>query len=172
MDRGGEGRGGKWFAPNVTPKPSAASQGQRRRIVDYINHMEDAQHKQDRTAANTVLAELVDYTLSHFAFEESLQEEAGYPFAKAHQRVHELFARRVNEYRDRFNAGEDVAGEIHALLSAWLSNRSRPRIVACRPSSGRGPAHKPRSTAQRAFGILACRRTRRTAPSPAGKHPA
>lgn len=95
---------------------------QHMRIVDYINQMEGAQKKRDRTMVGKVLDELVDYTLSHFAFEESLQEEAGYPFVKPHRKVHELFVRRVNEYRDRFNAGENVAEEIHKLLSAWLIN--------------------------------------------------
>lgn len=57
---------------------------QHRRIVDYINDLELAKAKQDREAVGKVLDELVDYTLSHFAFEESLQEEAGYKYCKPH----------------------------------------------------------------------------------------
>lgn len=95
---------------------------QHRRIVDYINQLEVAQLAGDRVLVGQVLDELVDYTLSHFSFEESLQEEAGYQFAKAHKRVHELFVRRVNEYQKRFNAGEDIAEEVNKLLSAWLIN--------------------------------------------------
>ncbi|THF64694.1 bacteriohemerythrin [Pseudothauera nasutitermitis] len=98
---------------------------QHRRIVDYINRLEGAQQTLDRTAVGKVLDELVDYTLSHFIFEESLMEEAGYPFVKAHKRVHELFVRRVNEYLQRFRAGEDVAGDIHRLLSTWLISHIR-----------------------------------------------
>ncbi|ANQ86926.1 bacteriohemerythrin [Azoarcus olearius] len=114
---------------------------QHMRIVDYINQMEHAQQKQDRGLVGRVLDELVDYTLSHFAFEESLQEEAGYPYLKPHRKVHELFVRRVNEYRERFSRGEEIAEEIHTLLSAWLINHIkrddadyvgavRPRMVA------------------------------------------
>jgi hemerythrin len=92
------------------------------RIVDYINDLEKANRKGDRQGIQAVLDSLVDYTLSHFAFEESLQEEAGYKYCKPHKRVHELFIRRINEYCKRFKEGEDVADELHKTLSAWLIN--------------------------------------------------
>ena len=95
---------------------------QHMRIVDYINDLENAHQKQDKEAVRQVLDDLVDYTLSHFAFEESLQEEAGYKYCKPHKKVHELFVRRVNEYMERFKLGDDVSAEIHKLLSSWLIN--------------------------------------------------
>jgi hemerythrin len=69
-----------------------------------------------------VLEELVDYTISHFAFEESLMEEAGYPFIKAHKKVHQLFTRRVESFLSRFNTGEDIADELMHVLKTWLVN--------------------------------------------------
>ena len=95
---------------------------QHMRIVDYINDLENAHQKQDKEAVRQVLDDLVDYTLSHFAFEESLQEEAGYKYCKPHKKVHELFVRRVNEYMERFKLGDDVSAEIHKLLISWLIN--------------------------------------------------
>ena len=95
---------------------------QHMRIVDYINDLENAHQKQDKEAVRQVLDDLVDYTLSHFAFEESLQEEAGYKYCKPHKKVHELFVRRVNEYMERFKLGDDVSAEIDRLLSSWLIN--------------------------------------------------
>jgi hemerythrin len=95
---------------------------QHMRIVDYINDLEKAHKRQERDLVERVLNDLVDYTLSHFAFEESLQEEAGYQFCKPHKKVHELFIRRVNEYIERFRLGDDVTAEIHKLLSSWLIN--------------------------------------------------
>ncbi|TAH43452.1 MAG: bacteriohemerythrin [Betaproteobacteria bacterium] len=95
---------------------------QHRRIVDYINVLETANDADDRTAIGRTLGELVEYTMSHFAFEESLQEEAGYAFCKAHKRVHELFVRRVNEYVERHRLGDDIGHELHALLVTWLLN--------------------------------------------------
>jgi len=69
-----------------------------------------------------VIDELVDYTLSHFAFEESMQEEAGYPFLKAHKRVHEMFVKKVADLQHRFSLGEDVSEELHKMLFNWLYN--------------------------------------------------
>ncbi len=98
---------------------------QHRRIVDYINDLEVANSSHDNAAVGHVLDELVDYTLSHFAFEESLQEEAGYKYAKPHKKVHDLFVRRINDYVERFKLGEDVAENLHQTLTSWLINHIR-----------------------------------------------
>ncbi|MEW8014522.1 MAG: bacteriohemerythrin [Candidatus Sedimenticola endophacoides] len=58
---------------------------QHKRIVDYINELHDAQQTLDKRRVGEVIDELVDYTVSHFAFEESLMEQAGYPFLEAHK---------------------------------------------------------------------------------------
>ncbi len=98
---------------------------QHRRIVEMINQLHAAQGRSSRDGVSEVIAELVDYTMSHFAFEEELLEEAGYPFTAAHRRVHEVFIKRVSEYRMRFEAGEDVADDLKNLLSRWLFNHIR-----------------------------------------------
>lgn len=96
---------------------------QHRRIVEYINQLEDARSGgYTRAEVSSIIDELVDYTISHFAFEESMQEEAGYPFIKAHKKVHDLFAQRVSEYQARFNKGEDVSKALSSLLVTWLFN--------------------------------------------------
>ena len=95
---------------------------QHRRIVDFINHLEVAKNAGDKEAVKQIVYDCVDYTLSHFAFEESLQEEAGYAYCKPHKTVHELFARKVSEYQERMDLGDDVAEELHATLARWLVN--------------------------------------------------
>lgn len=95
---------------------------QHQRIVEYINKLDHAQRHHSREEVGTVLDELVDYTLSHFAFEESLMEEAGYPFVNAHKKVHQLFVKRVADYQQRFKMGEDIAEELLNTLKAWLIN--------------------------------------------------
>ena len=94
--------------------------GQHRRIVDYINELEHAMQHQKRLEVGKVLDELVDYTLSHFAFEESLQEEAGYKMAKPHKAIHEVFIKRIDGYKQRHVSGEDIAQELHGMLGTWL----------------------------------------------------
>ena len=95
---------------------------QHRRIVDFNNHLEVAKNAGDKEAVKQIVYDCVDYTLSHFAFEESLQEEAGYAYCKPHKKVHELFARKVSEYQERMDLGDDVAEELHATLARWLVN--------------------------------------------------
>lgn len=96
---------------------------QHRRIVEYINQLDDARsNNYSREEIGFLVNELVDYTISHFGFEESLQEEAGYPFLKAHQKVHELFTKRVADFQTRYNNGEDVTKGLNSLLVTWLFN--------------------------------------------------
>ena len=98
---------------------------QHRRIATYINTLYDLRASPDRQALSRVIADTADYTESHFAFEENLLEQAGYDFEGPHKKVHELFTRRVIEMQTRFDAGEDVAAELHGMLSRWLFNHIR-----------------------------------------------
>ena len=95
---------------------------QHRRIVDLINKLNTANEGGDPAVINHVLGELVDYTLSHFSFEEELQERSNYPFYKAHKRVHEIFTKRVAEFQKRATGGENVAPELLSMLKIWLIN--------------------------------------------------
>jgi len=98
---------------------------QHRRICDYINQLDEIRHTSNRDKLAEIIEDVIDYTMSHFAFEEGLMEDAGYPFTTPHKRVHQLVTRKVNDLKARFDQGEDVAEELHALLSRWLFNHIR-----------------------------------------------
>lgn len=93
---------------------------QHRRIVDYINKLDDARNSYDKIIIGDVIDALIDYTKSHFGFEEALMEDAGYEFARPHKKVHELFIRRVDELRERFRNGDEILDELQGLLTRWL----------------------------------------------------
>ena len=95
---------------------------QHRRIVAYINTLDQARMTGDAKRVNSVIEQLVDYTQSHFGFEEALMEEAGYKFLMPHKKVHELFIRRVAGFTARAAKGEDIAEELQRVLSTWLLN--------------------------------------------------
>jgi hemerythrin len=95
---------------------------QHKRIVAYVNQLDTARQSGNRALVIEVIEQLVDYTQSHFSFEEAMMEEAGYRFLKPHQRVHEIFIRRVGEYTVRAAKGDDVAEELHSMLTKWLIN--------------------------------------------------
>lgn len=98
---------------------------QHRQIVRMINELDDAQRDGSTTKVRAVINGQVDYTVSHFAFEEAMLEEAGYVFTKAHIRVHQVFIKRVETYRERFSQGEDIADELNGLLGRWLFSHIR-----------------------------------------------
>lgn len=77
---------------------------QHRRIVDLINELHRAHGAESRDVIGKVIRDMIDYTATHFSFEEELQAEAGYQFSKAHKRVHEIFVRKVLHYEERFKA--------------------------------------------------------------------
>ncbi|MGD9172326.1 MAG: bacteriohemerythrin [Candidatus Thiodiazotropha sp.] len=108
--------------------------GQHKQIVDYINQLDDAKVTKDRKLIGKVIDDMVDYTVSHFGFEETLIEDAGYEFTRPHKRVHELFVKRVSEYKQRFDGGDDVADELHGLLSRWLFSHIQNDDAAYVPS--------------------------------------
>ncbi len=95
---------------------------QHKRIVDYINQLEEIKGTPNREEVGNILDQLVDYTLSHFAFEEELMEESGYMFVNAHKRVHKLFVRKVGTFVDRYKIGEDITLELLITLKTWLVN--------------------------------------------------
>ncbi len=93
---------------------------QHRQIVDYLNHLEVALTSGDRKGVGRVLDDLADYTESHFAFEESLQEEAGYKLAGPHKTTHEMFIKRLARYRERHDAGDNIGENLYDMLMTWL----------------------------------------------------
>ena len=95
---------------------------QHKRIVGYINDLIEARETLDKQKVGNVIDELVDYTISHFAFEESLMEQAGYPFLAPHQKIHGLFIKKVSAFVERFKEGEDVTDELLIMLRKWLIN--------------------------------------------------
>ena len=95
---------------------------QHKRILDYINQIDTIAKGTDRVRVKEILDNIIDYTQSHFTFEESLQEEAGYKYRIPHKRVHDLFIKKIESYRDRFELGQTIEAELHEVLSKWLIN--------------------------------------------------
>lgn len=95
---------------------------QHRRIVEYINELNSAMHDHEREKVGEVIDQMVDYTVTHFAFEEELMEKAGYKLVPEHRAVHQAFTRQMHDYKKRFAAGEDVTRDLLSTLRIWLTN--------------------------------------------------
>ncbi|WP_111895507.1 bacteriohemerythrin [Acinetobacter sp. MB5] len=95
---------------------------QHRQILDYINALDQIRISGDRHKIQEILDDLIDYTQSHFSFEENLLEQVMYQYLPSHKGIHDIFVKRLNEYRHRFAKGEAVENDLHRLLSKWLIN--------------------------------------------------
>lgn len=96
---------------------------QHQRIVDYVNQLDEiGVENTDRAKLGEILDSLIDYTYSHFAFEEGLMEQANYKYLKAHIKIHDSFRQRVEGLRHRFELGEDVSLILKSELKIWLVN--------------------------------------------------
>lgn len=94
--------------------------GQHRRIVNYINELHDAGETAPASVTGRIIDDLIDYTYSHFAFEESLMEEAGYDALPIHIKTHRAFREQVDALKARHQNGENTAAELCQLLQNWL----------------------------------------------------
>jgi hemerythrin len=113
---------------------------QHQQLVDMVNHLGQLRGATFKSPENRhkvtgqVLGEMISYTISHFAFEESLMQDAAYQFFESHKRVHDLFVTRANEYEQRFTAGEDIVDELYDMLNRWLFNHIRNDDLAYAPA--------------------------------------
>lgn len=95
---------------------------QHRQILDYITALEKIRATGAREQIKDVFDDLIDYTQSHFSFEENLLAQVNYQFLPSHRSIHELFVKRLNDYRQRFDNGESVEDDLYRLLTKWLIN--------------------------------------------------
>ena len=98
---------------------------QHKRIFEYLAEIDHAIKAQSTSEVEYVVKALLDYSISHNTFEESLMEKAGYPMLDAHHQVHEAFKARSNAYVQRLNDGEDhfrLAREVRTDIGLWLTN--------------------------------------------------
>ena len=94
---------------------------QHKRIVDYINTLDRLAGQPDAyLGVARILYDLVDYTESHFSFEEALMERAGYQELDDHHHVHRQFTQRIESLLRSNEQGEDVAEALLQLLEKWL----------------------------------------------------
>lgn len=107
---------------------------QNRRLGDFINILDETRQTGDREKLGYVLEELLDFAVNNFLFEEKLMEEANYEFRSAHERVHEIFVKKLADFRGRFASGDDVTRELHTMLMNWVEGHVRNEDKRYAPS--------------------------------------
>jgi hemerythrin-like metal-binding protein len=95
---------------------------QHQKLITLINDLDAAmaQGKGNDILA-TILCELTDYTVSHFAYEETLFARHNYPDTFPHMAEHKMFVDQVSRFKKDFEDGKlALSIQIIAFLSEWL----------------------------------------------------
>ena len=96
--------------------------GQHRQLVDILNKLHEAMlsgrsgEQQARTLDN-----LVHYTKRHFAAEEKVMKDIGYPAMFAHMKLHQDLTAKVLDFQRKLAAGMScITIELLQFLKDWL----------------------------------------------------
>ncbi|MDH3979222.1 MAG: bacteriohemerythrin [Gammaproteobacteria bacterium] len=95
---------------------------QHRKLINLINQLATAvDYSTGEEFEREALAELVDYTKTHFSYEEGLMEENGYPDFEAHKAQHNAMIREVDAVLAEYEEDHDLAMR-HGFnyLKSWL----------------------------------------------------
>ncbi|MGD0548889.1 MAG: bacteriohemerythrin [Terracidiphilus sp.] len=94
-----------------------------KKLVLLINELHDGiVNNRDKQALDSVFESLVKFTRVHFAHEEQLLFETGYPAATAHKQEHESMTQKIDDLQARFRSGAPMAMREDGveLLKSWL----------------------------------------------------
>lgn len=104
-----------------------------KRLIDILNTFEQmTKNGAAFEALDQIFQELADYTREHFAREEKIQQDIGYPLRQTHQEQHRAMvawllksyktykARRQTAASKGITCDHDSYEELLAILNTWL----------------------------------------------------
>ncbi|MBU0482296.1 MAG: bacteriohemerythrin [Proteobacteria bacterium] len=95
---------------------------QHRELVTMVSKLQKALSTDaERSQTGETIKFLVDYTRTHFADEESLMNQIGYPDLEQHRRIHKKLIGDITEILIRLKKGKSFnAMELIDFLTEWL----------------------------------------------------
>ena len=95
---------------------------QHQRLVRYINLLDEAIKKGSQSEEiGSILDKLIEYTESHFSYEERLFDVHKYPGEKNHIKLHAELIDKVHNFQESFkNREADISLELMEFLKSWL----------------------------------------------------
>jgi hemerythrin-like metal-binding protein len=95
---------------------------QHKKLVEMINELHDARLKgrSNETLAH-IFEQLATYTVEHFAYEEKLFDQTGYPASAGHKSEHEALRTKVGELKAQMETQKyPFTMELMDFLREWL----------------------------------------------------
>ncbi|NOX76019.1 MAG: bacteriohemerythrin [Gammaproteobacteria bacterium] len=92
-------------------------------LIDLINDLyHEVKNNSDMHLLGRILQGLIDYTVSHFGYEEGLMERHDYEHLVTHRAKHKKLVGEVLDFQRRVNANDDsVVDELLVFLNDWLA---------------------------------------------------
>jgi len=94
---------------------------QHQEFIKILNNFYNSLYQEEsREELGESLNRLIDYAENHFATEEKYFDLYGYELAEEHKNEHRKFKAKVLDFKNRFQAGEEVTLELVDFLEDWL----------------------------------------------------
>ena len=105
------------------------------KLIDLINLLNtEMMAGKSKEVLDGVFTMLIDYTKSHFSYEESLLKSHGYPALPTQNKEHIGFTQKVIEMQLNYKTGKSVLGApVLGFLSSWLVNHILKQDMAYKP---------------------------------------
>jgi hemerythrin len=95
---------------------------QHKKLIDLINALHDAMAKgHAKNVIGKILGELIAYCSNHFAAEEKLFDQHGYPDTADHKEKHHKMTAKVLALQQQFEQGKaTITLDVMDFLQQWL----------------------------------------------------
>lgn len=112
----------KWAKEYILGVPEMDNEHQI--LIEKMNHLSDVlgiSNQKERSAAmKAAFADLVDFTVQHFAHEENFQQSIGYPDFKKHKEIHEILLAKVSKFGPQIDDNTVNGSELMDFVNDWL----------------------------------------------------
>ena len=97
---------------------------QHKKLISLTDRLHEAMKSgKGNDALAEVLDSLIDYTVTHFAYEEKLMSANAYPGYLAHKVIHDNLTAKAKSIRDSWREGKPmVTVDLMNFLKTWLTD--------------------------------------------------
>lgn len=97
---------------------------QHTKLISLINMLHDATAQgEGKEVPGKVLGKLLQYTKSHFAYEENMMKTQGYAFFAQHKALHDNLTLQLLDLEEKVRTGKSlVTMEVIKFLTNWLQD--------------------------------------------------
>lgn len=95
---------------------------QHKNLIGIINNLYDSmQVGKANSVMKKILADLAQYTVTHFSYEERLFRQYAYPYMGSHQHAHVGLIDQLKELQEQLDDGTSISIKTFAFLKKWLT---------------------------------------------------